>query len=150
MPLFDYFRASDADAVRQVMDAGEGDSPVPSVFDGIDAKHVDPTVVLGMMVAAIQQVAWKPDLVTHRLAWPAGREHDLDYEGPWVSELNPSARDVLAQAGDVPRVAREWAQIEELGGNVDVADAEAFIESMVRLARRAREAEELLFCWMSL
>jgi hypothetical protein len=47
-------------------------------------------------------------------------------------------------------VAREWARIEELGGNVDVADAQAFIESMVELARRAREADELMFCWMSL
>ncbi|WP_166640930.1 hypothetical protein [Amycolatopsis sp. SID8362] len=150
MPLFDYFRASGADAVRRVMDAGGGRSPVGNVFDGIDAKGVDPGVVLGMMIAAIQQVPWNSDLVTDRLAWPAGREQDPDYEGPWVSELSTSVRDVLARAGDVPRVAREWAQIEELGGNVDVADAEAFIESMIGLARRAREAEELMFCWMSL
>jgi hypothetical protein len=150
MPLFDYFRAPDADAVRQMMDAGGGRTPVGNVFDGIDAKGVDPTVVLGMMIAAIQQVPWNPDLVTDSRVWPAGREQDPDYDGPWVSELNTSARDVLAQAGDVARVAREWAQIEELGGNVDVADAQAFIESIVGLARRAREVEELMFCWISL
>jgi hypothetical protein len=149
MPLFDYFRAPDADAVRQVMDAGGGRTPVGNVLDGIDAKGVDPTVVLGMMIAAIQQVPWNPDLVTDNLVWPAGREQDPDYDGPWVSELNTSARDVLAQAGDVPRVAREWAEIEELGGNVDVADAQAFIESIVGLAGRAREAEDLMFCWIS-
>jgi hypothetical protein len=150
MPLFDYFRAPDADAVRQVMDAGGGRTPVGDVFDGIEAKGVDPAVVPGMMVAAIQQVPWNPDLVDDSLVWPAGREQDPDYDGPWVSGLNTSTRDALAQAGDVPRVAREWAQIEELGGNIDVADAQAFIESMVELARRAREADELMFCWISL
>jgi hypothetical protein len=150
MPLFDYFRAADADAVRRVMDAGGGRTPVGDVFDGIDAKGIDPTVVLGMMIAAIQQVPWSLDLVSERLVWPAEGEPDPDHEGPWVSELNTSARDVLAQAGNLPRVAQEWARIEELGGHIDVADAQAFIETMVGLARRAREADELLFCWMSL
>ncbi|MEU4522602.1 hypothetical protein AB0F52_28300 [Amycolatopsis sp. NPDC024027] len=95
MPSFDYFRAPDADAVRQVMDAGGGRT---AVGDGIEAKGVDPTVVLGMMIAAIQQVPWNPDLVADSLVWPAGREQDPDYDGPWVSELNTSTRDVLAQA----------------------------------------------------
>ncbi len=49
---------------------------------------------------------------------------------------------LLAQAGDLPRLAQEWARIEELGGHIDVADAQAFIETMVGLARRAREADE--------
>lgn len=150
MPLYDYFRAPDADTVRQVMDAAEGDTPVGNVYDGIEAKGVDPTVVLAMMIAAIQQVPWHLDLLTDSLVWPAGREQDPDYDGPWVSELDTSARDVLAEARDVPRVAREWAQIEELGGNVDVADAQAFIESMIGLAQRAREAGESLFCWICL
>ncbi|MEV6443155.1 hypothetical protein [Amycolatopsis sp. NPDC051716] len=76
MPLFDYFRATDADAVRQVIDARRGHTPVGDVFDGIEAKGVDPTVVLGMMIAAIQQVPWNPDLVADSLVWPAGREAD--------------------------------------------------------------------------
>jgi hypothetical protein len=132
------------------MDAGEGRTPMGEVFDGIEAKGVDPAVVLGMMIAAIQQVPWSPDLVRESLVWPAGGEPDPDHEGPWVSELTTSARDALAQARELPRVAREWAGIEELGGHLDVADAQAFIETMAGLARRAREADELLFCWMSL
>jgi hypothetical protein len=48
---------------------------------------------------------------------------------------------VLAQAGDLPRVAQEWSRSEELGGGIDVADAQAFIETMVGLARRARDAD---------
>ncbi|QKV79748.1 hypothetical protein [Amycolatopsis sp. Hca4] len=150
MPLFDYFRAPDADAVRQALDAGGGATPVGAVFDGIEAKGVDPSVVLAMMVAAVRQVPWSADLVDDRLVWPVGVEQDPEYDGPWVSELNTSARDVLAGAGDLPRVAREWARIEELGGNVDVADAQVFVESVVDLARRAREADEPLFCWISL
>lgn len=146
MPLFEYFRAPDADAVRRVMDATDGDSPP----DGIPAKGVDPGVVLGMMIAAIRQVPWEPDLVGETLVWPAGREQDPDYEGPWVSELDISTRDALAQADDLPRVAQEWARIEELDGLVDVAGAQAFIETMAGLARQAREADELLFCWSSL
>lgn len=79
----------------------------------------------------------------------SGREPDSDYEGSWVSELNTSAHDVLAQTGDVPRVAREWARIEELGGNVDAVDAQAFIDSTVGLSR-TRETEDLMLCWTSL
>jgi hypothetical protein len=150
MPLFDYFRAAGADAVRRAMDASDGCSPMGEVFDGIEAKSVDPAVVLGMMIAAIEQVPWRPDLVSQQLVWPAGGEQDLDHEGPWVTELTASARDVLARAGDLPRVAQEWARIEELGGHIDVAEAQAFIETVAGLARRAREADELLFCWMSL
>jgi hypothetical protein len=67
-----------------------------------------------------------------------------------VTELTSSTRDVLARAGDLPRVAQEWSRCEELGGDIDVAEAQAFIETMVGLARRARDADQLLFCWMSL
>lgn len=150
MPLYDYFRASDADAVRRVMDADGLHTPNGRVFDGIDAKGVEPTVVLGKLLAAIQQVPWSTDLVRDRLVWPEGGEHDLDHEGPWVSELTASDRDALAEAGDLPRLAREWARIEEFDGLVEVADAQAFIETMAGLARRALEADERLFCWMSL
>lgn len=148
MPLFDYFRAPDADAVRRVLDADDGSTPVGTAFDGVEAKGVDPTVVLGRMIAAIRQVPWSSDLVDDRLVWPAGGEEDADFDGPWVTELDTSVRDALAQADDLPRVAQEWARIEE--HDIDVAHAQEFIESMVGLARRAREAGELMFCWTSL
>ncbi|MDX3186847.1 hypothetical protein PV458_00380 [Streptomyces sp. MN03-5084-2B] len=147
MPLFDYFRAPDAGAVSRVMDAGGGRTPVGTVFDGVDAKGVDPAVVLGQLIAAIRRVPWSPDLVTETLVWPG---QDPEHEGPWVSELDTSALEALAQAGDLPRVAQEWAGIEEFDGRLDAADAQAFIESMAGLARRARDAGESLFCWMSL
>jgi hypothetical protein len=135
MLLFDYFRAPDADTVRRVVEASDGCTPMGEVFDGIDAKGVDPAIVLGMLIAAIRQVPWSPDLVRERLVWPAGGEQDLDHEGPWVTELNSSARDVPARAGDLPRVAQEWARIEELGGHLDVAEAQAFIETMAGLGK---------------
>jgi hypothetical protein len=150
MPLFDYFRAPGADAVQRAMDVTDECSPMGEVFDGVEAKGVDPAVVLGMLIAAVRQVPWRPDLVGEKLVWPPGGEPDPGHEGPWVTELNALARDALAEADDLPRVAREWARIEELGGRVGVAEAQAFIKTMVGLARRAREADELLFCWMSL
>src|SRR5690349_9214251 len=104
MPLFDYFRAPDAAAVRRVLDADDGSTPVGTAFDGVEVKGVDPTVVLGKMIAAIRQVPWSPDLVDDRLVWPAGGEEDPDFEGPWVTELDTSVRDALAQADDLPRV----------------------------------------------
>jgi hypothetical protein len=78
MPLSGYFRAPDADAVRQVLDAGGGRTPVGDVFDGIEAKGGDPA-------GAVE-------------SGPGGRQSRL------------------------------------AGG----------------LARRAREADELMFCWASL
>lgn len=141
MPLFDYFRAPDAGSVVRTLEASGGHT-----FDGIDAKGVDPVVVLGQLIAAVDRVPWHAELVRNDLIWPA----EPDGEGPWVTELSAAARDTLAGAADLPRVAQEWVRIEEFGGSLRVEDAQAFIEMLVGLARRARDADELLYCWSSL
>ncbi len=72
--LIDYFRAPDAASVVRVLKQTDGASPLgtePSVFDGVEAKGVDPTVVLAMLIAAIRQVAWQVDLVEETTVWPA-------------------------------------------------------------------------------
>jgi len=146
MPLYEYFRAPDADSVRQAMDSADGNSPVGRVFDGIEAKGVDPAVVLGMLSAAIRQQPWSPDLVDDTLVWSV----DVEDDGPAVYQLDTATRDTLADADDLPRVAEEWSRIEEFEGRVDPADALVFIEAMAGLARRARDAGEGLFCWLAL
>jgi hypothetical protein len=146
MPLFDYFRAPDRESVLRALAASGGHSPVPAPFDGLDAKGVDPAVVLGKVIAAIEQVPWSMELVPQELIFPA----QPDGDGPWVIELSASARDSLAGADDAPRVAREWSQIEELGGAISVEDTQAFVAAMIGLAGRAREHNELLYCWCCL
>ncbi|MGW2255773.1 hypothetical protein ACWCXH_37340 [Kitasatospora sp. NPDC001660] len=160
--LVDYFGAHDAASVVRVLKQTDGESPLgtePSVFDGVEAKGVDPTVVLAMLIAAIRQVAWQVDLVDETTVWPAspvpGPEDTEDeaspwVTGPWVSELRPPVRDTLAAVHDldVPAVTTAWVQAVELHGGAE--DMQPVAEELIRLARRAREADEQLYCWQSL
>jgi len=161
--LTDYFRAADAASVAAALERTDG-GPLVGVrnpaFDGIEAKGVDPVVVLGQLIAAIKQVPRQTDLADGTTVWPAtpapgpdgpADEDDPWAAGPWVTQLDIAVRDALAGApdGDVPRVAAEWVQAEELEG----ARAECMqplAEELIQLARRARDAGEQLYCWMSL
>ncbi|WP_331747532.1 hypothetical protein OG365_40835 (plasmid) [Streptomyces sp. NBC_00853] len=161
--LTDYFRAVDAASVVEVLERADGGSPLgaePPVFDGVEAKRVDPTVVLAMLIAAIRQVQWRVDLVKETTVWPTspapgpdspGDEDDPWVTGPWVSELNPLVRDTLAAVRDseLPTIVARWVQAEELHG-ARVEDMQPVAEEIVLLTRRAREAGEQLYCWMCL
>lgn len=128
--LTDYFRAPNATAVVQSLEETDGGSPLhaePPVFDGVDAKRVDPVVVLGQLVAAIRRTEWRVDLVEQTTVWPTSPEPGPDgpeFEdgpwatGPWVSELHPLVKDTLAGVRDskVPAVVTRWVQAEELQG----------------------------------
>ncbi|MFB7666418.1 hypothetical protein ACFC1R_21110 [Kitasatospora sp. NPDC056138] len=161
--LTDYFRAVDAASVVRALEQTDGGSPLgaaPPVFDGVEAKRVDPAVVLAMLVAAIRQVRWRVDLVEERTVWPVspppGPDGPEDEDnpwvtGPWVSELHSLVRDTLATVRDfeVPAAVARWVQTEELHG-ADAEDMQPVAEEIIRLARRAREAGEQLYCWMCL
>ncbi|GAA3478225.1 hypothetical protein [Streptomyces yanii] len=162
--LTDYFRAADAASVVQALEQTDGGSPLVGpecpVFDGVEAKRVDPAVILAKLIAAVQQIPWRVDLVEETTVWPAspapGSDNLEDEDnpwvtGPWVSELHPLARDTLAAVGDseVPTIVARWVQAEELRGT-RVEDLQPLAEELILLARRAREAGEQLYCWMSL
>ncbi|MFD9130498.1 hypothetical protein [Kitasatospora sp. NPDC059571] len=161
--LTDYFRAPGADAVRQVLERTEGGSPLVgrrSVFDGVPSKGLDPGVVLGQLIAAIREVPWGVDLVGDTPVWPPGPvpgpdgpegEEDPWVTGPWVFELDAATRDTLAGVPDaaVPEVTARWVQAEELYGAA-AEDMQPVTEWLIRLARNARAAGELLYCWMCL
>ncbi|KMO94611.1 hypothetical protein ACS04_28900 [Streptomyces roseus] len=161
--LTDYFRAVDAASVVEVLKRADGGSPLAGAlpaFDGVETKHVDPTVVLAMLIAAIRQVEWRTDLVEEVTVWPTspvpgpdgpGAEDDPWVTGPWVSELSPLARDTLAAVRDfeVATIVAKWVQAEELHG-ARAEDMQPVAEELVLLARRAREAGEQLYCWMCL
>ncbi|MGA5818418.1 hypothetical protein ACPC54_11225 [Kitasatospora sp. NPDC094028] len=155
--LTDYFRAPDAAAVVRELELTEGGRPV---FDGVEAKGIDPGVVLGRLVAALRQEPWRVDLVADQPIWPTtpppgpdSRPDDDDpwSTGPWVTELDAATRDTLAAATG-PRLAaavEEWARAEELYG-AHPSDLLPLAQEFTALARRARAAGERLYCWICL
>lgn len=150
--LFDYFRASGEAEVRRHMDENDAFSPVPATFDGIELKTIDPSVILGQLVAFAIGQEWSTDLVDERLIWPEGGEQDVTHQGPWVSVLDDVTRDTLAgiPAECVPDLAERWATVEEFGGFADPEFLRDVVADLAALAARAREHGESLYCWMSL
>ncbi|MFE3633842.1 hypothetical protein [Streptomyces cellostaticus] len=161
--LTDYFRAGDAASVVQAL-RRTGGGPLLGLrqpeFVGFEAKRLDPAVTLGMLIAAIRRVPWNVDLVDETTIWPTtqppGPDGPEDHNdpwmtGPWVSELGTAVRDTLAgvrEADVVPVVAR-WVRAEELRP-ARVEDMRPVAEELFHLARQAREADERLYCWISL
>lgn len=147
--LIDYFRAVDAAAVVDVLNRTTGDSPIdaPAALDGVEAKGIDPVVALGQLVAAARRAPWTVGTVRDTLVWPS----EPDGDGPWVCELDDETRDTLAAVpdADLPRLAEWWAGIEELRG-ATADDLLPLLVGLVGLARRARDDEERLYCWMCL
>ncbi|MFE2107390.1 hypothetical protein ACFXAF_16155, partial [Kitasatospora sp. NPDC059463] len=107
--LTDYFRAADDAAVLAALHDAEGGPLVGgagAVFDGVEAKGVDPDVVLGQLIAVVRRVEWAVDLVGGTPVWPTtpppGREGPADEDdpwatGPWVMRLGRPVRDTLAE-----------------------------------------------------
>lgn len=150
--LNDYFRArDDGEAARVTSHVGgpmrHGDDGHPA-FDGVDAKGMDHTVVLGQLVALLRGVAWTPTVCGSRLVEAASG--DLD-EGPWVVVIDDAVRDDLAAIAPaaVPALAARWAGIEELHG-AEPSVIQPVLEELIALARRARDAGEHLYEWCSL
>ncbi|SPT50222.1 Uncharacterised protein [Actinomadura madurae] len=161
--LTDYFRAADAEVVVQAMKRLDGGPLVGTgspAFDGVEAKGVDPAVVLGKLIGAIKQVPWSVRLVEDSVVWPTTpapgpegpwEEDDPWATGPWVSELDNAARDALAgvRDADVSKVVAEWVQAEELHG-AHADDMEPLATELIQLARRARDAGDHLYSWVCL
>lgn len=168
---FVYFRAPSATVAMRGMDwAGgplaPGDDGEPA-FDGVDARSVEPFIVLGHLVALVRRIGWRPDLVPSVSVSPpeprpvtVEEYNSLPEDSPWkqdgfatLEELDTSVRDTLADAPDgwLPELAARWAQTDQLSryGDVNRESLLPLVEDLVRLARRAREANEQLYCWSS-
>ncbi|SNY56055.1 hypothetical protein [Paractinoplanes atraurantiacus] len=107
--LTDYFRAPSAAAVQQELTMDEG-GPLTTVYDTVEAKGIDPTVVLGQLIGFIRDEPWHPRIVDDRLIWPEGGEQDTSHEGPWTTILDNETRDTLASLDParVPSLAARW------------------------------------------
>jgi hypothetical protein len=156
--LYDYFRASDDEAVAKLMTATDGDPVVrdgdSSVEDAVDGKGIDPMVILGRVVSFALDVPWSSNLVGQRLIWPDDATQDPEYEGPWVVVLNNGTRDVLAEIPDsrLPALAEQWSGIEELSDYSDMQPEVMLsrLREFVELARRARRSGDSIYCWICL
>jgi len=159
--ITDYFRAADTDTVVAAMRTTEGLPLIigdRSVFDGVTAKGIDPDVVLGELIAAIRGVPWSLDRddIDNSMIWPTtpppgpkGGADESWTTGPWVSRLPETTRDLLADTDDtdLPTVAARWVESEELEG-ATAEDMLGLLQELVGLARRARDGDESLFCWI--
>ncbi|WP_344859121.1 hypothetical protein [Planomonospora alba] len=69
-----------------------------------------------------------------------------------IEELSVNVRDLLAGADDarLPTLVERWAKTEEFSrfGSVDMEYLRSVAEDLVGLARRAKERDQLLYCWM--
>ncbi|MBM7774584.1 hypothetical protein JOD54_004788 [Actinokineospora baliensis] len=140
---FDYFRAPDVAVVLR----GVSDRAAFPAFDGVSAKW------FALDGAVDRLVGLAGHEVVERRVWPAGPEPDGPVAagdpwltGPFVYEWDAGTRDALALLSDVDGVARRWAREEEL----DEVDAVvAWVGALVRVARAARDADEVLFYSMA-
>ncbi|NUW46333.1 hypothetical protein [Nonomuraea rhodomycinica] len=167
--FFEYYRAADRAAAtvgpehsRELADASLG---LPE-FDVVVTKWIDPEVVLGQLVAFAGQVDYSLGLVQPVVLYPPPEDaprsdeewealpEDSPYrEGPGIMELSADARDMLAGVADarLPALAEQWAAIEEFSR---FTDDDGYMLSLttdlVGLARRARDNDQLLYCWCCL
>ncbi|GAA0952734.1 hypothetical protein [Nonomuraea longicatena] len=168
--FYEYYRAADHAAAtsrpehsREIADTSRG---VPE-FDVVATKWIDPEVALGQLVAFAGRVDYSLGLVeTVELypppegaprsdeGWHALPEDSPYLAGPAIAALPAQARDMLAGVDDarLPMLAEQWATIEEFSHFT--ADEDEFMLSLTKelvgLARRAKEHDQLLYCWMCL
>lgn len=128
-------------------------------FDVVETKWIDPEVCLGKLVAFAGEVDYSADLVETVELYPPpeGAPHalpeDFPYrDGPAIVELLVNVRDVLAGVDDarLPALAEQWAAIEEFSRFTydDEGYTLSLVKDLVGLARRAKENDQLLYCWM--
>ncbi|MFE0515854.1 hypothetical protein [Streptomyces sp. NPDC058964] len=158
--LCDYFHATDHTlAVNQAIgpdgDWLQGTSLEEAGADWIDAKGLDPNVVLAQLVVYAEGVGFaeqqdKPELIWPTQPYPQGEP--IEPDSPWetgllLQKLPDRWRDILASLPEdaVPMVAAQWYEIQEIDF-ADYLDAKNAVETFMALAARARAAGAHLYC----
>jgi hypothetical protein len=166
--LLDYYRAPNRQtAVTEPSYPRVSEKPFPNSpeFDSVDAKWIDPNLILGQLIALIGDVSFSLDLVRTTPIYPppddapkteeewAELPEDSPYfEGPGIEELSRDVRDTLADVPDarLTELAEQWAQIEEFNGPPDHEYLSTLVRELRDLARRARKEDQMISCWMSI
>jgi hypothetical protein len=143
--LFDYFRAPDASTAAAVL-AWPGGPIGLDELDVVDGKGIDPTVMMRTLQSLLTGTPYD------ELPWGEMLAITPNPDGPAVEGLTVDLRDALADAevDRLPAVAEQWVRTEEFWWTGAAADVLPFLYEVTALARRARQAGELLYCWCSL
>jgi hypothetical protein len=165
--LYDYFHAVDGGTAVEWAIGPGGDwqhgRPLDEIgADWIDAKGLDPDLVLGQLVAHADGVLFRdlgdgPDLRwPDQRQWPYSRKALEGEASPWdtgilLQEIPDRWRDTLAGIAHeaVPAIAARWVGSEEANFS-DQLHAEDCARVFMALARRAREAGNHVYCRCSL
>ncbi|MEU6789651.1 hypothetical protein ABZ912_61635 [Nonomuraea angiospora] len=153
--FYDYYRAVSRQAAMESL------AVVPP-FDAVEAKGIDPIVVLGQLVALAREIPYGPDLVWTATVhpppegapatieeWEALAEDSPYKEGPGIEELPADVRDTLAgiPEGRLGELAERWGRIEEFAG---FPPADGFLPQVLTelrdLAQRAQQEDEMIYC----
>jgi hypothetical protein len=146
--LFDYFRAPDASTAAAVLErVGGPTTPDPDapVLDAVAGKGFEPEVMMVTLQSLLTGVPYA-ELPDGELLAMEGED------GPWIVQLSEELRDALADAqpSRLPAVAEQWVRTEEFWDQATATEVLPFLDEVTALARRARQADERLYCWMCL
>jgi hypothetical protein len=164
--LFDYFSAASDEAAASVISlpGGPGAPPPPPQrrgwlrgrqasppavvpFDTVSVKGIDPLVQLGTLEALFTGRDYEQIVAGaragHVLATQDGGER-------LVVTLTDELQAVLAAAHDdhLAAVAEPWSQTEEFFGQGDPPALARLLHELAELARRARDKDERMYCWV--
>lgn len=150
-----YFRASDRAAALALHRNPDGlfAAAGSANADVLDLKGLDPVVILGKLVGLLSGVSYEEmllagDIPTDHIPGPilVTSEH----EERVLVELSVVVRDVLADATEAALrdAAPIWANIEELARSTwnDADEVRPIMDELVGLARRARDADQMIYC----
>jgi hypothetical protein len=136
--LIEYFAATNDRAAAAFVDKGPGD-------DGVSAPDLDPAVILASLESILTEVDEDVVLDNPRVADLVADDGDLG-----VYTVTDELRDALAtsDSDQLGGAAEQLVELEELEG----ADPELILgvlEELSELARRAVDANQRLYCWVS-
>ncbi|TDE38825.1 hypothetical protein E1295_33255 [Nonomuraea mesophila] len=165
--VYEYYRAADRDAALADPERPRViDSPdVEPAFDAVDAGTIDPEIEFCGLVALVLGEPYSVDLIglTYLYPPPEGAPKSLEeaealpegspyLEGPGIAEFAVRVRDALADVEDerLWELAVSWSESESYERHSDVGphDLMPVIEEFVGLARRAKEHDQQLYCYM--
>lgn len=143
--ITDYFLAASDAAAAQHLDTGVYDVGLDPA-DVLEAKGVDPFVMLGTLESMLTPVAYETISAdpTPPVAMGESGEHG-------VARVRGTLTSALAGLTPerVPEVAAAWGRTEEFGDDPDEAGPAGFLADLTALARRATAQDRHLYCWFS-
>lgn len=145
MAMCDYYSAASDEAAVGVLDVPGG--PVPSVFDLLSLKGIDPVVVMARLEGLLTDCAYEEARARPRSGQLLS---DPEAEAAFVISVSDTLRDALASAtdGQLGLVAGPFGAVEEVG--LPPAEALELLRLLSGLARRAVAENRRLYCWWAL